>query len=891
MTSLDKFTRWYDPVTVKRGNLLISIVDPAVKQRSGERIFRNLRVIVNDLFRINSGAAVKHRSHIHVHPNNSKEFDYLRSVWCPHWPEEAHGLLNRPRNNGWPTTDIICEVLQNGCHVVWIQHRSSRNDDLQWRFSFSLAEVIFIQSWTQTQQIVYHLLRFFAKRELIQKDRPKEDEVLCTYHLKTLMLWSCESKKREWWNSACVITICSELLKQLSEWLRSRHCGNYFIPEANLFGDEPRPQILEKIVKQLNTFFNSEMLCDWFVEHYVLPFIRSNFRPTEQMEHRVYYMVFLFERWKVNYLNSLELLLCKTFVYLHQCISTIKIVLNSGIRRIFETAGTSRNVELKAIRKMKWLPIIQNVSCFMHHDKLIYILHIAYSLGCGEISWDGSLFVEFVNAISNQSKVIRSLYHNFPKISSTKSNRFQFLRAQDLLRNLTGSNCRSESKLLSLIAKQSLRKALQFDSTTCVSDGIVPASLAYLAALHFASSEYQEATRLCSAVLMDQTSNGHKETLNPGCLLYIDDVARVVGLCVLQKRITESNLHYIERQLCLDLRLSPKVFVRYLSVISTKRMPKQSGFYNNLHDSIFPMDINLMASRKVACMFPVWSGRHGIAARQIVYCRHDSITETEASSVHSMIVKQRVLDVLMEYASDNMTSFYNVIRKDFGVSCNTADCYRALCLYKCCEYDKVLHLCERILMEPDLKSEFKELAFANVLVIPPLDSFFDRDVQSLLGFHTLFYYLFPLNDDLVKLESIAELAFEHWFAKVVYHDKTPISIILQDNYSIKCQYFLGRHFLARYLKVRCCIDSNLPYTEALTEFTVNKTTFHLSTSFGDFFCGSFVFEKKTKWPTNYIESMTRFYLYVTIKLQLWKVSVYEVDTQKIRMMIRSKYKT
>jgi len=128
---LDKFTRWYDPVTVKRGNLLISIVDPAVKQRSGERIFRNLRVIVNDLFRINSGAAVKHRSHIHVHPNNSKEFDYLRSVWCPHWPEEAHGFLNRPRNNGWPTTDIICEVLQNGCHVVWIQHRSCRNDDLQ----------------------------------------------------------------------------------------------------------------------------------------------------------------------------------------------------------------------------------------------------------------------------------------------------------------------------------------------------------------------------------------------------------------------------------------------------------------------------------------------------------------------------------------------------------------------------------------------------------------------------------------------------------------------------------------------------------------------------------------------------------------------------------------
>src|SRR6218665_2196052 len=97
------------------------------------------------------------------------------------------------------------------------------------------------------------------------------------------------------------------------------------------------------------------------------------------------------------------------------------------MRHTFETACTSRLFELIATRDMKWLPTIQNVSCFTQHHKLLNILHIAYGLGCGEISWDGSLFVEFVNAILNQSKVIRSLYHNFPKISSTKSNRFQFL--------------------------------------------------------------------------------------------------------------------------------------------------------------------------------------------------------------------------------------------------------------------------------------------------------------------------------------------------------------------------------------------------------------------------------------------------------------------------------
>jgi len=42
------------------------------------------------------------------------------------------------------------------------------------------------------------------------------------------------------------------------------------------------------------------------------------------------------------------------------------------------------------------------------------------------------------------------------------------------------------------------------------------------------------------------------------------------------------------------------------------------------------------------------------------------------------------------------------------------------------------------LKDTDLHNDLKEFSFANVLLMPPLDSFFDRDVQSLLGFHTLF---------------------------------------------------------------------------------------------------------------------------------------------------------
>src|SRR6218665_3284823 len=169
------------------------------------------------------------------HKTKSKSVDFVVSLWCPQWPNVAKEWPNRPRKYEWPTSAIIHEVVQSGCHAVFAKHPDCRNDRQQWRLSFSVAEVILLQSWTNVQQIVYHMLRFFAKREIIPLDCPKKDEVLCTYHIKTLMLWSCEKKSTEWWNSSSVIKICCNLLKVLAHWLKVTRCRNYFFPQANLF--------------------------------------------------------------------------------------------------------------------------------------------------------------------------------------------------------------------------------------------------------------------------------------------------------------------------------------------------------------------------------------------------------------------------------------------------------------------------------------------------------------------------------------------------------------------------------------------------------------------------------------------------------------------------------
>src|SRR6218665_1887823 len=208
----------------------------------------------------------------------SPRADKIQCLFCPQWPRDSQMWPLRPRNNGWPTSETISEVVRNGCHVVYSQHRAYRNDERQWRLSFSVAEVILLQSWTKTQQIVYHLLRFFAKRELIKEDCPKEDEVLCTYNLKTLMLWTCENMSPEWWDSSPVIATCCELLNILSDWLKRIHCPNYFIPEANLFHLPPTSTLLHQTERRINDFRNHGILCRWFVNNYTLPITGTQFQ-------------------------------------------------------------------------------------------------------------------------------------------------------------------------------------------------------------------------------------------------------------------------------------------------------------------------------------------------------------------------------------------------------------------------------------------------------------------------------------------------------------------------------------------------------------------------------------------------------------------------------------
>ena len=164
-------------------------------------------------------------------------------------------------------------MVENGCHIVPVAHIDCSKDEYQWRISFSKAELILIKSWSPSQQYAYHLLRYFAKKELLKEDRRNTDEILSTYSLKTLMLWQCERKSSEWWQYVTERELCcnlSTLLNILLDWLLKFKCRNYFITNSNLFAHTMNIANYDETIETLSLFGNADKLKDWFHDHYCL---------------------------------------------------------------------------------------------------------------------------------------------------------------------------------------------------------------------------------------------------------------------------------------------------------------------------------------------------------------------------------------------------------------------------------------------------------------------------------------------------------------------------------------------------------------------------------------------------------------------------------------------
>src|SRR6218665_2738270 len=179
--------------------------------------------------------------------------DRVIAVYCPCWPSVADEWETRERPSGWPPKEVIARVVSSGCHFVAKPHHINPNDDTQWRFSFSQAEIILIHTWTDVQKYIYHILRLI-KSEVVKACWGSDETIICTYFFKTLMFWECERQSKEFWDDENVEKSVSELLCIMIGWLIDGCCTNYFIPKNNMIPGLTKAVVFNKEIELLLTY-------------------------------------------------------------------------------------------------------------------------------------------------------------------------------------------------------------------------------------------------------------------------------------------------------------------------------------------------------------------------------------------------------------------------------------------------------------------------------------------------------------------------------------------------------------------------------------------------------------------------------------------------------------
>jgi hypothetical protein len=193
--------------------------------------------------------------------------DHVRPISCPAWPTQAAEWPRRPRKYGWPTKDTITCIVKNGCDLVRKAHANCEQDEWekenQWRISFSRAETMLLNSWTPIQQIVYHILRVVTHDSgMFKTTDDNGHQILSRYHIKTLMMWTCELKPSSWWQQNNIIQISAHLITTLLKTCESEFCSGYFIPQANLL----ERKVTNLRFDEMRIFTDVNYLTEWIIK-------------------------------------------------------------------------------------------------------------------------------------------------------------------------------------------------------------------------------------------------------------------------------------------------------------------------------------------------------------------------------------------------------------------------------------------------------------------------------------------------------------------------------------------------------------------------------------------------------------------------------------------------
>ena len=153
------------------------------------------------------------------------DFDEVPCLHVPVW-WFSDEFFTRHRRYNWPPEALRDDIRQFGLHLVPVGAPGSSTEKLQWRLSFSRAEVVVSSHLTNEKKSAVVAFK------LCKAALGEEGKVIKSYFVKTAMLWLCEKTPTEDWKS--VIQGVLKLLDFLDEAVRTGNLPCYFWNQINL---------------------------------------------------------------------------------------------------------------------------------------------------------------------------------------------------------------------------------------------------------------------------------------------------------------------------------------------------------------------------------------------------------------------------------------------------------------------------------------------------------------------------------------------------------------------------------------------------------------------------------------------------------------------------------
>ena len=165
----------------------------------------------------------------------SISFDNVSCFYCPFWPDAAKEWKTRKRK--WPSHEHIEDIVKLGTYLVSKQSDQGINHILDWRWSFSSAEIALAKIRTRRMKYVYFIFKSMFYQYF--KDIPGCVVSLPSYIAKTCMFHLLEQYHKSWWDEISVTRAVLYLFKYLQRSLESGNLSHYFITDINLLASLP----------------------------------------------------------------------------------------------------------------------------------------------------------------------------------------------------------------------------------------------------------------------------------------------------------------------------------------------------------------------------------------------------------------------------------------------------------------------------------------------------------------------------------------------------------------------------------------------------------------------------------------------------------------------------